>query len=257
MRLKLTIAYDGTAYSGWQTQASLSAPTIQGAVETALFELTRSRIRLHGAGRTDAGVHAVGQTAHCDVPDGWNCWARRLNAVLPRDIRVLAAEPAEPDFHARFQALSKTYIYRFWQERSCILPHMRGYVWGCGPLDLEVIRPGIENFLGKHDFASFQNTGSVVCSTEREILAIDIQPEISGFFVPDCPPVLALTITATGFLKQMARNIAGFIVAVSRKKAAWQDLEAIFSARKRTALKSPTAPAAGLCLARVDYGRRQ
>ena len=173
MRLRLALAYDGSAYCGWQLQAGqISQPTIQGAVETALFTLLRQPVRVHGAGRTDSGVHALCQVAHCDVPErDWD-WRKRLNCVLPADIRVLAAERAEAAFHARKDAIAKTYIYRFWQESAFVAPELRNYVWQCGPLSVRAIDCGLDAFAGCHDFASFQNAGTDVKSTVREIIDI-------------------------------------------------------------------------------------
>ena len=118
MRLKLLLAYVGTRYSGWQIQEKPSPPpTIQGELEAALRTICGHNVRAHGSGRTDSGVHAHGQVVHCDVPDsraGLD-WRNSLNAILPRDIRVLHAQRAAPDFHARKDALRKTYAYQFWQ----------------------------------------------------------------------------------------------------------------------------------------------
>ncbi len=253
MRLKLALAYDGSDYAGWQLQAR--QPTVQGAVETALFTLLRSQIRLHGAGRTDAGVHALGQIAHCDVPNrDWD-WRKRLNSVLPADIRILAAEKVASSFHSRKDALAKTYIYRFWQEPGFTSPELRNYVWQCGPLDLERIQSGLSAFLGEHDFASFQNAGTEVKSTIRTVTEIGIAPAPFVAWLPGHLPMLTLTITGNGFLKQMVRNIAGFIVAVSKGKTGWEDFPAIIARRSRAELPVPTAPAKGLFLAGVHYGK--
>lgn len=224
-------------------------------MEAALFVLTRQHIRLYGAGRTDSGVHACGQVAHCDVPDGKRDWRYQLNSVLPKDIQILAVEPVSSDFHARFDALSKTYVYRFWQQKAYILPHLQRYVWACGPLDVEAIRPSLGKFLGMHDFASFQNCGTHVQSTEREILDIGLFEEPVSSLVPGCLPLVCLRVTGTGFLKQMVRNMAGFLLAISQKKATWQELDGIMLARDRTRMPGITAPACGLCLLKVEYER--
>lgn len=255
MRLKLALAYDGSAYCGWQLQlGGNSQPTIQGAVEAALFTLLRQSVRVHGAGRTDSGVHALGQVAHCDVPErDWD-WRKRLNCVLPADIRVVKAESAEPGFHSRNDAIAKTYIYRLWQERSFMAPELRNFSWQCGPLDMNAIIPGLDLFKGVHDFASFQNAGTRVKSTVREITQITLAKCQASQWLPPHLPLLELGITGSGFLKQMVRNIAGFVVAIGKRKLAWSDLAAVLEKRSRAALPVATAPARGLFLARVDYG---
>lgn len=254
MRLKLTLAYEGGAFQGWQLQLKRDPPpTIQGAVETALFTLLREHVRVHGASRTDSGVHALGQVAHCDVPErDWD-WRKRLNSVLPPDIRIIAAEPVADSFHARKNAKEKTYIYRLWQEQGFVLPEVRNYVWQCGLLDLERINAGLANFVGEHDFASFQNSGTEVKTTVRKITRISMNRYPDR---PGCPvylPELFLSVSGTGFLKQMVRNIAGYVVAVGRGKADWDDLAKIINARSRACLPTETAPAQGLCLYGVRY----
>lgn len=253
MRLKLVLAYDGAAYAGWQIQAG-GARTIQGAVEAALFALAGARIRVIGAGRTDAGVHALGQAAHCDAPERDLDWRRALNAHLPADIRILSAERAAPGFHALRDAASKTYIYQFWRGRGDILPHLRHFAWAAGDLDFEAMRAGLGQLRGRHDFASFQNAGTPVRSTERVIMGIGLEPGESVAWLPGGAQLLRLSITGDGFLKQMVRNIAGFIAAVGLGRADWRDLAEILAARDRRSLPTATAPAKGLFLARVDYG---
>ena len=145
MRLRLTLAYTGTNYHGWQIQdPALELTTVQGLLEKALARLVCAPVRAFGSGRTDAGVHAACQVVHCDVPDtrfhAIHDWRHALNALLPRDIRVLEAGPAAPDFHARYSAVSKTYGYRFWQEQGFVPPWKAAYVWACGPLDTESMR---------------------------------------------------------------------------------------------------------------------
>ena len=145
MRLRLTLAYTGTNYHGWQIQdPALGLTTVQGLLEKALARLVCAPVRAFGSGRTDAGVHAVCQVVHCDVPDtrfhAIRDWRHALNALLPRDIRVLQAGPAAPDFHARYSAVSKTYGYRFWQEQGFVPPWKAPYVWACGPLDTKSMR---------------------------------------------------------------------------------------------------------------------
>lgn len=255
MRMRLTIAYEGTAYSGWQIQEKPNPPpTIQGAVETALFKLFGQKIRVHGSGRTDAGVHALGQTAHCDLPRQPGDLRHSLNCLLPADIRILAATPAPAGFHARLDALAKTYIYNFWPEPAFMPPQLRNFYWSCGKLDLDAMRAALPCFLGSHDFSAFQNAGTPVRSAIRSILEIDLAALPQEPFLPRHLPPLRLSVRANGFLKQMARNIAGFFVWVGQGKLSPSDATLILDAKKRQALPSPTAPPQGLFLARVEYG---
>lgn len=253
MRLKITLAYDGSGFAGWQIQERPDPPpTIQGAVEAALLQLTGVRIRVHGAGRTDAGVHALGQVCHCDVPDlSWQ-WQKRLNAVLPSQIRVAAAECAAPAFHARKDARAKIYIYDLWPSRIFVPPALAPYLWACGNLDSGAMQSGLQAFCGEYDFASFQNSGTDIKSTVRNITAISLEEQPELAYLP-AVRILRLTIRGNGFLKQMVRNIAGFLVAVGKHKVCWNDLESILAQRSRQALPTPTAPANGLSLAKVEY----
>lgn len=260
MRRKLTLAYDGTGYSGWQIQEKPDPPpTIQGELEKALAKLTGDKTRVIGSGRTDAGVHAHGQVAHFSssspklaaLPD----LRHTLNALLPPAIRVISVEPAPDNFHAQHDAIAKTYIYLLWTERKFIPPPLFHYVWQCGPINEEKLSDCASLFQGQRDFASFQNSGSEIRETTRTITQISVTKAISMPWYPTHAPMYRISITANGFLKQMARNIVGFMVGVAQGKADPGMLEAIFNARDRRALPTATAPAKGLWLARVEYER--
>lgn len=256
MRLRLLLAYDGSRYSGWQIQEAAKAPlTIQGEGEKALGRLCACPVRLFGSGRTDAGVHAHGQVAHADVPDARAHlpWRHALNCLLPPDIRVLAAEAAEPTFHARLDAVHKTYVYDFWQDRAFVPPRLAPFVWACGPLDSGPMHEALRALLGEHDFASFQNAGTPLEDTVRRILRAELRELPAEEFLPPHLPRLRLTITANGFLKQMVRNIAGLLVACGSGRLAPAAVPALLAARDRQALPTPTAPPQGLALARVTY----
>lgn len=256
-RFRLLLAYDGRAYHGWQIQERPDAPpTIQGAVEAALFAICGRKIRVYGASRTDAGVHAYGQAAHFDLPEGedWRRdWRHSLNALLPRDIRILQAERTSGEFHARKSALSKTYVYHYWQEPAFILPSISRRAWSVGPLDLDAMARAARLLQGEMDFASFQNRGTEIRDTTRKILEIGVRELAPQPWVPPHLPMLELTITANGFLKQMCRNLAGFLAYVGKNRLAPESLAAILAARDRRSLASPTAPAHGLALAAVSY----
>ncbi len=245
MRIKLTLAYDGTGYEGWQLQKA--GPTIQGFIEDAIKTICGLRIRVHGSGRTDSGVHALGQVAHFDTSDHKAPlpWQKALNSILPDSIRVIRSQTVNQDFHARFSAISKTYSYTLWTEPDFVFPQRRNYVWKTGPLDLEAMKNASDFLLGIQDFRAFMNSGTIVRSTLREVKSISFD---SGLY----PQELAIRITADGFLKQMVRNIAGALVIIGRKKYPPDHLKQVLSSGNRT-LAPATAPARGLCLECVRY----
>lgn len=245
MRIKLTLAYDGTGYHGWQLQKNQQ--TIQGVVEKGLAQICSRPVRVHGSGRTDAGVHALGQTAHFDLPanQAGLPWQKALNSILPESIRIIQARSMDNDFHARYSAISKTYSYSFWTEQDFVLPQRRCYVWKTGPLDLDALRNASASLLGKHDFKAFMNKGTKVNTTWRKITDISFHP---GLY----PQELVVRITADGFLKQMVRNIAGALVIVGRKKYPRDFLLQILKTKNRD-MAPATAPARGLCLESVRY----
>lgn len=265
MRLKLVLAYDGTGWHGWQIQApSLALGTVQGQLEQALSRLAGAPVAAFGSGRTDAGVHALGQTVHCDVADERfpkiRDWRHALNALLPSAIRVLSCEPCPDSFHARFSARAKTYRYRFWQEPGFVLPWLAPFVWRCGPLDAESMRRALEALKGAHDFASFANAGTPVQDTVRTLYALELAEESwdpclvqSLPCLPPHRPALRLDITGSGFLKQMVRNIAGLLHDVGKGKIDPCQVPSFLEGRSRACLPSRTAPACGLALLKVHY----
>lgn len=164
-RLKLTIAYVGTQYHGWQTQARKNAsplPTIQNIIEDAVAHVLGERVHVHGAGRTDAGVHAEAQVAHLDVPESRARmdWQLALNTLLPRDIRIADAVLVPDTFHAQHSAVRKTYEYRLWLSKRYTPPQLFPFVWACGSVDVERMDEGSRYLLGKRDFASLKNAGT-------------------------------------------------------------------------------------------------
>lgn len=255
MRLKLVVAYDGTAYSGWQIQEKpFPPPTIQGALEAAFLRLTGQKIRVTGSGRTDAGVHALGQVAHADAPARDLPWQKSLNSVLPADIRVGRIEIADPDFHARKDAIAKTYIYQIWPDKSFMPPLLRGQAWQTGALNLGRMRQAAQHFLGRHDFAALQNSGTPVNSTVRDISRLEIDQIRDPILPAGWPPLLRISVTASGFLKQMARNMAGLLVYAGLEKIPPEAVPCYLAGMDRRLLPSPTAPAHGLILKEVIYG---
>lgn len=250
MRLELRVAYKGTRFAGWQLQkqaTSNSPKTIQGCLEEAFVAILGQPCRVQGAGRTDAGVHALAQGAHADVPlekAGIN-WLAALNHHLPRDISVTMARPAAKDFHARFSAIGKTYSYHFWLERGWVLPQRRDYVWRLGRLDTDAMRVAAAHFVGEHDFKAFQNQGSEVKTTIRTVHTAELIPS-------DDWPELALRVSGSGFLKQMVRNMAGALAAVGQARIKPAEVVTLLESRDRT-MAPATAPAKGLTLLDVAY----
>jgi len=244
--LKIVLQYDGTAYAGWQRQDNGVA--VQAMLEDALEPIEGSPVVVHGAGRTDAGVHALGQvaTATLAVTMEPPALARALNAVLPRDIRVLAVEEAEPGFHARFSATGKVYEYRI-VNATLISPFLHRYAWHVGqPIDMDKVREASALLLGARDFAAFQGSRAMVMSTERTIRSIEWE-DGGGYDLP-----LVMRIEGDGFLRHMVRNIVGTLVEVGVGRWQPSHVTEILASRDRTQA-GPTAPAHGLFLVRVIY----
>jgi tRNA pseudouridine38-40 synthase len=245
--LKLTLAYEGTDYVGWQRQPD--GISIQGLLEDALRPIEGADVNVHGAGRTDAGVHALGQVASFKLNVATLdpvTLARALNAVLPLDVRILRCEEAPADFHARFSATGKCYEYRI-VNGPVASPFLRRYVWHIIPrLDLDAIRSASAALVGRHDFASFQGAGTVVVSSERTVRRLDWLD--SGG--PETP--LVMQIEGDGFLRHMVRNIAGTLVEIGLGRWSAAEIERILQSRDRSQ-SGTTAPPSGLFLARVLY----
>jgi tRNA pseudouridine38-40 synthase len=245
VRIRLELSYDGTHYHGWQRQAP-GQPTIQSELEGALAKLLNEPIRVVGSGRTDAGVHAVRQTAHFTTtrdPSRYNM-LRALGGLLPKDIVVRQAYQAPDDFHSLFSAECKTYRYLIQTTR---LPptFRRHYVyWMDRRPSLNALNAICSTLLGTHDFKSFQTGGSEVESTTRTIKALR--------FVRREASLIEFRITGTGFLKQMVRNIVGTCLYLERNNLGPAEMQEILQARDRRAAKD-TAPPQGLYLWRVFY----
>ncbi len=249
-KFKLTIAYDGKAYQGWQVQKIGTG--VQEKVEQALARLFPSRPRVHSSSRTDTGVHALGMVAHFEVPKTDARMTPRklalaINAWLPEDIRVLSAARASADFHARFAATGKQYRYLVWNH-SGMNPLLRHMAWHVPKaLDLAAMRRAARPFLGKHDFQSFAaNPGYTRESTVRTLSRCDIKK--SG-------ALLTFVIEGDGFLYKMCRGIVGTLVQVGLGKFSATEVRTMLAQRDRR-LAGMTAPAHGLTLWKVFYARR-
>jgi tRNA pseudouridine38-40 synthase len=238
---KLVLAYDGTDFRGWQRQPE--ERTVQGAVEEAIFKITRKRTAVHGAGRTDAGVHALGQAADFGSATrlAESDLFRALNAVLPWDVRIISLEKARPDFHARKCAKSKIYQYRIVRSRQVSPFDFRYALHWPYPLDLRAMRAAAPLFVRRADFTAFSS------NRERNPVRTVRRSEIRKK-----GDEVVYTIEAKGFLRYMVRTIVGTLLEIGAEKMGPEDLEEIFR-RKERLLAGPTAPAKGLCLIRVDY----
>ena len=251
IHLKLTIAYDGTGLVGWQRQPT--GTSVQGLLEAALapLALDGSLVMVTGAGRTDAGVHALGQVASVALSRSITpaSVVRAANARLPPAVRVLAAEAVGPEFHARFHAVAKTYRYRIWNT-EVLNPFEKPYVWHiAGPrLDVAAMTAAAERLVGRHNFAAFQSTGSDAKTTERTILSATVLSHAAS------GEALLITYEVRGdaFLRHMVRTIVGTLVEVGRGRRPVSWVDEVLASRAR-GMAGMTAPAAGLFLVSVDY----
>src|SRR3989338_8308433 len=242
-RLKLTIEYDGTLYHGWQRQPAFAS--IQGTIEKTLGEITQSKITLVGSGRTDSGVHAMGQVAHCEVktPIPNEKLLKGLNTLLPKDISIKKLETVPPTFHAQKSAKYKTYIYKILNS-PVPSPLLRKYsCWIIPPLNIQKMNKAARMLIGKHDFKAFQNQGTKLLSTVREVYISRIKKE---------PPCIVYEITGSGFLKQMVRNIVGALIEVGKEKMTVEDFKTLLKSKNRRLCPKP-APASGLFLKEVYH----
>ncbi|HXD21580.1 MAG TPA: tRNA pseudouridine(38-40) synthase TruA [Vicinamibacterales bacterium] len=252
--LKITLAYDGTRFVGWQRQTS--GESIQGLLEDALAKFEGGPVTAHGAGRTDAGVHALGQVASAAVSftHPVDTLVRALNAQLPEDIRVLEVADAPPDFHARFSARSKTYCYQI-RAGSVGDPFTRAFVWQLAePLDVAAMREAAAKLIGTHDFAAFQSVGTDTSTTIRTITRSDIAlgADASHPRTMDARALMAYEIAGDGFLRHMVRAIVGTLVEIGRGWRPPASMAQLVDGGTR-ADAGATAPPHGLCLVRVDY----
>lgn len=238
---KLTISYDGTDYHGWQRQPN--RVTIQGKLEDVLMRILGEKVNLQAAGRTDAGVHALGQVANfrvsCRLSEAE--LLRALNAMLPFDIRILNVEKVPPAFHARKSARSKVYRYRI-KISPIISPFDYRYVLHYPyPLDIPAMIEAAGRFEREADFSAF-SSGDYP-NPVRKIFSSRLE---------NCGDELVYTVEANGFLRYMVRTIVGTLIMTGRGRLKPEDIDLLFEQKKRT-LSSPSAPARGLCLIRVNY----
>lgn len=242
MRVKLTIEYAGSRYHGWQVQKN--ARTVAGEIERAIEAATgRREFELYGAGRTDAGVHALAQVAHLDIEGTWPAEGlrRRINDELPADINILRVEPVRHRFHARHDAVARSYVYQIARRRSAFA---KAYVWWVKEeLDLERMREVMQHFVGRHDFRAFSDDDPDEKSTAVEVESFELYED---------GDLLLVHIEGSHFLWKMVRRLVGVIVEVGRGGLTEEAATAMLRAASDIPAKL-TAPAAGLFLERVYY----
>jgi tRNA pseudouridine38-40 synthase len=242
--IKLLIEYDGTNYLGWQVQPN--GPTIQGILEEKLGLLTGKPIQLFGSGRTDSGVHALGQVAHFKTESQMDIRSmqRALNSLLPHDIVIRNIEEVDECFHARKHSKSKIYEYRI-LNRNIRSAFHRGYVWHIPQkLNLTEMKKATKILIGEHDFSAFRTVGSSTRTTVRRVIRAEWKRGREGF--------IRFEIEANGFLKQMVRSIIGTLVEVGKGRTNAVEFQRILESKDRRKA-GPTAPAQGLFLKEVKY----
>jgi len=242
-RIKIVVEYNGSGYHGWQIQQN--AHTVQAEIENAIFAITGEKVRVAGAGRTDAGVHAYGQTAHFDTKAAIPAekFQYALNAVLPKDIAVISSEAAEPGFHARYSATGKTYQYKI-LNRKARSPLAENLAWHIPePLDFDQMKTASSLFTGMHDFSSFCASGHNIKDFTRTITESSWSRE-NGYLV--------YTIRGSGFLYKMVRTIVGTMVEIGLGKRSPDTVPELLTNKNRE-MAGITAPPFGLYLVSVDY----
>ena len=246
MRYKLTIEYDGGPFQGWQRLPD--APSVQGALEDAVEKLTGRRHDVIGAGRTDSGVHATGQVAHVDIEKPFDAFklSEAMNAhIRPHPISVVHAEIADPEFHARFDAVRRYYTYTIVNRRAPLALE-RGKAWRIGlPLDIDTMNRAAAHLIGKHDFTTFRDGR---CQAKSPIKTLD---EAS---VQRRDDKVELRFVAQSFLHRQVRSLVGTLVEVGLAKMTADEVAAALTAKDRVHC-GPVAPPDGLCLTRVDYAK--
>ena len=242
---RFTLEYDGAGFAGWQAQAG-GERTVQDTFESAIERVTGRRLRVAASGRTDAGVHALGQvvSAHIDTELPPAALQRALNQILPDDLAVVSAERAADDFHARRSATGKLYRYRIWNAPIRSPLRASRAHWVPRELDVPAMSKAAEAFVGRHDFAALQAAGSEVESTVRTLARVEIEREPSG--------ELVFWVEGDGFLRHMVRNLVGTLLEVGAGRRSIESMAELLASEDRRQA-GPTAPAGALTLVRVFY----
>ena len=244
-RYRATVAYDGTEFFGWQAQPN--KPTVQGALEAALKQLTGETVRVHSCGRTDTGVHARAQVAHFDLQRPWETWKlqKGLNALLPETVRVPELRRARSTFHARYDARGKEYRFHVWNAPVMSPLHRHQAVHVRAPLDLAAMRKAAALLEGTRDFAAFSaNPHRETDGTVRTLWRLAVRKQGA---------LVTISATGDGFLYKMVRSLAGHLIRVGLGAVPADETPALLASQLRTA-RVETAPAHGLCLWKIHYG---
>jgi len=242
---RFTLEYDGADFAGWQAQAG-GQRTVQDAFESAIEQVTGQRLRVAASGRTDAGVHALGQVVSAQIETELPPAAlqRALNQILPADLAVVSAECASDDFHARYSAVGKLYCYRVWNALIRSPLRASRTHWVPRELDIPAMSKAAEAFVGRHDFAALQAAGSEVEHTVRTLARVEIEQEPSG--------ELVFWVEGDGFLRHMVRNLVGTLLEVGAGQRSIESMAELLASEDRRQA-GPTAPARALTLVRVFY----
>ncbi len=253
--IKLTIEYDGTNYCGWQIQPK--CVTIQGIIESALSKITKSKVDIIGAGRTDAGVHAVGQVANFKTESRMtpNEFKLALNSILPRDIVINNAEEVNEDFHSRFDAISRTYHYTILNSDTPSA-FLRNYVYLLPkPVDIDIMNEASKYLIGTKDFSSFASLGDPIHNSIRTVILAEwhlLPTDLSTLRYESGQRLIKFYIKANAFLRGMVRAIVGTLIDVGIGKIQPERVKEILELKDRTKA-GPSLPAKGLCLVNVEY----
>ncbi len=247
-KIKIFLEYEGTRYHGWQYQPNKLS--IQEVLENKLHKITKKKTRVIGSGRTDSGVHAEGQVAHFQTvsPMQPREFLKALNSLLPPDIVVTRVEEAKPDFHAQKSATRKTYRYTILNRDypSALLCRQAHYI-ATPTLNVSAMRIAARVLVGQKDFKAFQGSGCSAKTTVREIFRLSVAKQ---------DDLIRITVDGSGFLKFMVRNIVGTLIEIGWGKWPPERMKEILKSKNRR-LAGPTAPARGLCLVKVVYGKKR
>ena len=243
MRIALGVEYSGTLFCGWQSQPSLCG--VQDALETAIFKLAGQVIRIHAAGRTDTGVHALMQVVHfdCDVARPVTAWVRGVNAFLPKSVRVLWAKYVADHFHARFSATLRSYQYLLTHQSTAPALYADKAGWYHSPLNVVAMQEGIAYLRGEHDFSSFRASQCQASSPVRHLKSASIQTHEA---------YIIFNFSANAFLQHQVRNMVGALIYVGNGKYVPSQIKDLLNAKNRT-LAPPTFSPNGLYLTGVEY----
>lgn len=244
-RLALAVEYDGSAFNGWQRQQSPDIPTVQAVLESAIGQVANEPVKTVCAGRTDSGVHATCQVIHFEakIDRGEKAWTRGVNSLLPESVRVIWATAVTEDFHARFSATGRRYVYLMHQTRTASALHAGKLTPVFHALDVEAMNQGASCLLGEQDFSSFRAAGCQSRSPNREVFSAEIRTR---------GELCYLDIHANAFLQHMVRNIMGTLLEVGRREKPPQWVAELLAAKDRTQAGVAAAPD-GLYLMQVDY----